>query len=211
MKMLLQRRTDKGVEEAGQSNKRSQRKSQREVLKYKLYLRVVLTYDKVAGLSYSPAGSHELRTQMGGVIVCGGDVIQSLSHMQLFATPWTVAHQGPLSCTPRVCSNPCPLSQWCYLTISFSAATFSCCLQSFPASESFPISQFFSSGDQSTGVSALAAILPMNIQGWFPLGLTSLISLLSKGLSRVFSSNTIWKHQLSDNQPSLWTNFHIHT
>ena len=87
MKMLLQRRTDKGVEEAGQSNKRSQRKSQREVLKYKLYLRVVLTYDKVAGLSYSPAGSHELWTQMGGVIVCGGGGIQSLSHMQLFATP----------------------------------------------------------------------------------------------------------------------------
>ena len=87
MKMLLQRRTDKGVEEAGQSEKRSQTKSQREVLQYKLYLRVVLTYDKVAGLSYSPAGSHELRTQMGGVIVCGGGVVQSLSQTRLFATP----------------------------------------------------------------------------------------------------------------------------
>ena len=86
MKTLLQRRTDKGVEEAGQSDKRSQTKSQRGVLQYKLYLRVVLTYDKVAGLSHSPAGSHELRARIGDVIVCGGGVVQSLSQTQLFAT-----------------------------------------------------------------------------------------------------------------------------
>ena len=83
------------------------------------------------------------------------------------------------------------------------------CLQSFPASGSFPVSQFFASGGQSIGVSA--SVLPMNIQGWFPLGLTGLISLLSKGLSRVFSSTIIWKHQFLDAQPSLWYSSHIHT
>ena len=89
---------------------------------------------------------------------------------------------SPLS--PRVCVNSCPLSWWCHPTISSSAARFFFCLQSFPASGSFPVNQLFTSGGQSIGVSA--SILPMNIQGWFPLGLTGLISLLSKGLSRVF-------------------------
>ena len=98
------------------------------------------------------------------------------------------------SLSSRVCSNSCPLSQWCYLTISFSAAPFSFCLQSFPASGSFPMSQFFTSNGQSIGASASASVLPMNIQGWFPLGLTGLISLQSKGLSRVFSSAKISKH-----------------
>ena len=83
----------------------------------------------------------------------------------------------PLS--PSVCSNSCPLSQWCYLTISSSAAPFSFCLQSFPASESFPMSQLLASGSQSIGTSASATDLSMKIQGWFPLGLTGLISLLS--------------------------------
>ena len=87
----------------------------------------------------------------------------------------------------RVCSNSCPLSQWCYLTSSCSAAHFSC-PQSFSASGSFPMNSLFSSGSQHIG--ALASVLPMNIQGWFPLGLTGLISLLSKGLSRVFVSTT---------------------
>ena len=85
----------------------------------------------------------------------------------------------PLS--PRVCSNSCPLSRWCYLTISSSAAPLSSCAQYFPASGSFPMSQLFASGGQSIGVSALASVLSMNIQDWFPLGLTGLISLLSKG------------------------------
>ena len=89
---------------------------------------------------------------------------------------------SPLS--PRVCSNSCPFSRWCHPTNSSSIAPFSSWPQSFPASGSFPVNQLFTSGGQSIGVSA--SILPMNIQGWFPLGLTGLISLLSKGLSRVF-------------------------
>ena len=98
-------------------------------------------------------------------------------------------------CTPGfpVCSNSYPLSQWCHSTISFSVTLFSPCPQSFPASGSFPMSQFFAS--QSIGASASAPVLPINIQGWFPLRLTGFISLSSKGLSRVFSSTTVWKHQ----------------
>ena len=93
---------------------------------------------------------------------------------------------------------------------SSSVTPFSSCPQSFPASGSFPISWLFASGGQSIGASPLASVLPINIQDWFPLGLTSLISLQSKGLSRVFSSTTIWKHQLFSSQPSLWSNSHIH-
>ena len=94
-----------------------------------------------------------------------------------------------------VCSNLCPLSEWCYPTTSSSVALFSSCPQSFPASASFPFSWLFTSGGQSIGASASTSVLPMNIQGWLS-GLTSLSSLLSKGLSRVFSSTTIQKHQL---------------
>ena len=115
------------------------------------------------------------------------------------------------SLSPWVCSNSCPRSQWCHPTISFSVTHFSSCFQSFPASGSFPTSQFFASGGQSIGASASASVLPMNIQGWFPLGLTGLISLLSKGLSRVFSSTTVQKHQFFSTQPSLWTSSHIRT
>ena len=96
--------------------------------------------------------------------------------------------------TPGACSNSCPLSQWCHPIISPTVVPFSPCLQSSPASGSFPACQFFTSGDQSTGVSVSALVLPMNIQDWFPLGLTGWLSLQSKGLSRVFS-NTIQKHQ----------------
>ena len=96
---------------------------------------------------------------------------------------------------PRACSDSCPSSQWCHATISSSVVPFSSCLQSFPASGSFQMSQFFVSGGQSIGVSASASVLPMNIQDWFPLGLTGWISLLSKGLSRVFSNSTVQKHQ----------------
>ena len=87
---------------------------------------------------------------------------------------------------PGICSNSCPLSRWCYLTISSSVIPFFSCPQSFPASGCFPMRQLFTSGGQSIGVSASASVLPMNIQGWFPLGLTGLISLLSKGFSGVF-------------------------
>ena len=95
--------------------------------------------------------------------------------------------------SPGVCTNSCPLNWWCHPTISSSVIPFSSHLQSFPASRSFPLSQLFASGGQSIGASASA--LPMNIQGWFPLGLTGLISFLSKGISRVFSSTIVWKHQ----------------
>ena len=96
--------------------------------------------------------------------------------------------------TPRACSNSFLLSLWCHPTISFSVVPFSFCLQSFPASGSFPVSQLFASGGQSMGASASASVLPMNIQGWFPLGWTVLISLYSKGLARVFSNTTVQKH-----------------
>ena len=113
--------------------------------------------------------------------------------------------------SPGACSDSCPLSQWYHPTISSSVVPFSSHLQAFPASGSFPMSQFFASGGQSIGVSASASVLPMNIQDWFPLGLTDWISLLSKGLSRVFSSTTVPKHQFFSTQPSLWSNSHIHT
>ena len=103
------------------------------------------------------------------------------------------------------------LSRWCYLTISSSATHFSFCLQSFPASGSFPVCWLFTSGGRSIGVSASASILPMNIQGWFLLGLTGLISLQSKEFSRVFSITTVRKHPFFGTQSSLWSNSHIHT
>ena len=105
--------------------------------------------------------------------------------------------------TPEACSNSCPLSWWCHPIISSSVVPFSSCLQSFPASGSFRKSQFFASGGQSIGVSALASVLPMNIQDWFPLGWTGWISLQSKGLSRVFSNTTVQKHQFFGTQVSL--------
>ena len=109
--------------------------------------------------------------------------------------------------TPRAYSNSRPLSQWCHPAISSSVIPFSSCLQSFPASGSFQMSQFFASGGQSIEASAPASVLPMNIQDWSPLGLTGLISLQSKGLSRIFSSTTVQKHQFFSAQPSLWSNF----
>ena len=112
--------------------------------------------------------------------------------------------------TPRACSNSCPLSHWCHPTISSSVVPFSSCLQSFPASGSFQMSQFFTSGDQSIGVSTSASVLPMNIQDWFPLGWTGWISLQSKRLSRVFSNTTVQNHQFFGAQLSLWSNSHIH-
>ena len=97
--------------------------------------------------------------------------------------------------TPRAYSNSCPLRRWCHPIISSSVVPFSSCLQSFPAARSFQMSQFFASGGQRIGVSALASVFPMNIQDWFHLGWTGWISLLSKGLSRVFSNTTVQKHQ----------------
>ena len=113
-----------------------------------------------------------------------------------------------LSLSPRVFSNSCPFSQWCYLTISSSATFFSFYLQSFPASGYFPVSQLFASGGQSIGASDLASIFLMSIQSCFPLGL---ISLQSKGLLRVFFNTTVQKHQFFGAQLSLWSNSHLHT
>ena len=100
---------------------------------------------------------------------------------------------------------------WCHPAVSSPAAPFSSCSQSFPASGSFPVNQLFMSGEQSIGASASASVLPMNIQDWLPLGLTGLISLQSKGLSRIFSITTVWNHRFFCTQPSLWSKSHIHT
>ena len=136
-----------------------------------------------------------------------------LSHSVVFHCLWPHGPQhAKLPCpslSPKVCSNSCPFSQWCHPTISSSVAPFSSCLQSFPASGSFPMCWLFASGGES--IRASASVLPVSIQGWFPLGLTGLISLLSKGLSRVFSSTTVWKHQFFGTQPSLWSNCHTST
>ena len=105
--------------------------------------------------------------------------------------------------TPGACSNSCLSSQWCHPTISSSVVPISSCLQSFPASGSFPMSQFFTAGGQSIEASASASVLPMNTQDWSPSGWTGWISLLSKGLSRVFSNTTVQKHQFFGTQLSL--------
>ena len=121
-------------------------------------------------------------------------VVQSLSRVRLFATPWTAVREASLSITSsQSLLKLMSIKSVCHPTISSSVSPFSSCSQSFPASEYFLMSQLFASGGQS--IEASASALPMNIQDWFPLGLTGLISLLSKGLSIVFSGNTTWKHQ----------------
>ena len=126
----------------------------------------------------------------------------------------SVTHLCPTLCDPMDCSTPgLPvhhqlLGWWYHPTISSSVVPSSSCLQSFPGSGSFPVSQLFASGGRSIRVSALASVLPMNIQDWSPLGLTGLISLLSSGLSRVFSDTTVQKHQFLGTQLSLWSNSH---
>ena len=138
--------------------------------------------------------------------------VQSLSRVQLFATPWIAAARPPCpSPTPGVHSDSHPLSQWCLPAISSFVVPFSSCPQSLPASESFPMSQLFTWGGPSTGVSALASFLPKKSQGWSPSEWTGWISLQSKGLSRVFSSTTVQKHQFFSTQPSSQSNSHIHT
>ena len=124
-------------------------------------------------------------------------LLYSCSVMSDSSQPHGLQHTRLLcpSLSPRACSNSRPLSQWCHPSISSSVIPFSTCLQSFPASWSFLMSRLFASGGQSIGASASASVLPMNIQGWFPLRLTSLISLQSQGLLRVFSNTRIQKHQ----------------
>ena len=137
----------------------------------------------------------------------------SCSVMSNSLWPHEPQHARPCypSPTPGVHPNPCPLSHWCHLTISSSAVPFSSCPQSVPASRSFPVSQLFASGGQSAAVSASTLALPMKIQDWSPLEWTGWISLQSKGLSRVFSSTTVQKHQFFSAQVSSQSNSHIHT
>ena len=119
---------------------------------------------------------------------------------------------GSLPCpspTPRACLNSCPSSRWCHPTVSTSVVPFSSSLQSFPASGSFPRSQFFVSGGHRIGALPSASVLPMHIQGWFPLGLIGLIFLLCKGLSGVFSNTAVQKHQFFGVQSPLWSNSHL--
>ena len=130
--------------------------------------------------------------------------VWSLSHVQLFVTPWTAARQASLSfASPGTWSHSCPLSWWCPPTITSSVIPFSSCLQSFPASGSFPMRHLFVWDGQSIRISSSALVLPMNIQDWSLLGWTSWISLLPKGLSRVFSNTTVQKHQFFRAQLSL--------
>ena len=129
--------------------------------------------------------------------------VQSLSCFWLFVTPWAASRLPCSSPTPGACSNSCPSSQWCHPTISSSVIPFSFCPQSFPASASFPMSQFFISGGQSIGAPASASVLPMNIQDWFPVGWTGWTSLQFKGLSRVFSNTTVQNYQFFGAQLSL--------
>ena len=139
--------------------------------------------------------------------------VQSLSRVQLFATPWTAAHQASLSITISQ-SPPKPMSSELMMpsNISFSVVPFSSCPQSFPASGSFQMSQLFAWGGQNIGVTASTSVPPMNTQDWSPLGWTGWISLQSKGLlSRVFSNTTVQKHQFFGTQLSSRSNSHIHT
>ena len=133
--------------------------------------------------------------------------VQPLSHVRLFSTQWTAAHQASLSFT--LSQNLLKfISTGSVIQLSHPLVPFSLCPQFFPASGSFPMSWLFAAGGQCTGASA--SVLPMNTQGWFPLGLTGLISLQSKGLSRVFSNTTSANYQFFGTQSSLWSNSHIH-
>ena len=139
-------------------------------------------------------------------------LVQSLSHVRLFVTPWTAARQTSLSITnsqslPKLMSIESVMPSNHFIL----CRPLSSCPQSFPASGFFSVSQFFASGGQSMGVSASASVLPMNIQDWFPLGLTGWISLQSKGLPRVFSNTKVQKYLFFGTQLSLWSNSHIQT
>ena len=138
-------------------------------------------------------------------------IVQSLSRVWLWGHGLQQARLLCLLPSPGYCLNSCPSSRWCHPTNSTSVVPFSSCPQPLPASESFPMSQLVAWGGQSTGVSALASFLPKKSQGWSPSEWTGWISLQSMGLSRVFSSTTIWKHQFFVTQPSLWSNSRIHT
>ena len=169
---------------------------------------------KEASLWIRPFGS----TQREDKHMCLSDILPQVEQLLLSCSVMSDSlsprgrQHNRLLCpvlSPRACSNSYPSSQGCHPTISSSVMAFSSCPPSFLASRSFPKNGLFASGGPSTGASA--SVLPMNIQSWLPLGLTDLISVQSKGLSRLFSSTTFRKHQLFATQPSLWSNTHIHT
>ena len=170
-------------------------------------LELINDYSKVAG--------YKINTQKSLAFLYTNNEKQKEKLRKQFHSPLSLTLSNPMDCNKsgltvlRFCSNSCPLSQWCHPNISPSVTLFSSCPQSFPASRSFSMSQLFSSGGQSFGASP--SVLSMNIQGWFPLELTGLISLLSKGLSRVFSRTTVRNLLIFSTQPFLWSNSHIHT
>ena len=164
-----------------------------------------------ADCAVSSKQPHCLEAHMESVMLGIEGVVQSLHHVWLWSHGLQHTRPPCHSLSPGACSVSCPLHRWCHPTISSSVIPFFSCPQSFPASGSFLMSQLFASGSQSFRASASASVLPMNIQDWVPLGWTGLISLQSKGLSRVFSTTTVWKHQSFSAQPSLWSNSHIHT
>ena len=153
-----------------------------------------------------PEANHSL----SGVLRPQLGLLSSLSVMfHSFATPWIAVHRLPcLSLSPWVCSNSCPSSQWYHPTITSSVTLFSSCPQFFPAPGLF---QWVNSSHEVAKILASTSVLPMNVQDWFPLGLTGWISLQSKGLSRVFSNTTVQKHKFFCTQLSLYSNSHIHT
>ena len=152
------------------------------------------------------------KTSFNSLHLKRSQLVQLLSCVRLFATPWTAACQASLSIT-----NSQSLLKLMSIKLMMTSNYLILChpllflLSILPSIGVFPVSQFFTSSGQSFGVSASASVLPINIQDWFPLGLTGLISLLSKGLSRVFSNTTVQKHQFFGTQPSLWSSSHIHT
>ena len=155
----------------------------------------------------------EIKMSVWEIIICDTSVQFSHTVISDSLRPHELQHVRPLcpSPTSRVHPNSCPSSQWCHPAFSSSVVPFSSCPRSLPASGSFPMSQLFTWGGQSVGVSASTSVLPMNTQDWSPLGWTSCISLQSKGLSRVFSNTVVQKHQFFVAQLSLESNSHIYT
>ena len=170
----------------------------------------VLVIFKIRMATYSGRGSGTVLERQDRIYCCRCSVAQSCptlcNPMDYSAAGFSVLHHLLELAKTHVHWVSDVIQPSCPILIPFSS-----CLQSFPGSGSFPVSQYFASGGQNFGASVSTSVLPMNIQDWFPLGLTGWISLQSKGLSRVFSNSTVWKHQFFSTQPSLWPNSHIHT
>ena len=178
-----------------------------------LFLSSILLFIKLLNICLTPLAKRMLSSEyknglfLSRALQCPTEILFSLQVVFDSGTPWTAAHQASLS--PGVCSNSCLLSLWCHPTISFSVACFSPCPQSFPASGSFLMSPLFASGGQSIGASTSASVLPMNIQGSFPLGPNGLISLSPRTAHE--SSLAPQFKSIHSSQPSLWSSSHIRT